>query len=137
MLSEKVGKVNSQSSALFACYSDVTFAFPELHEFVGWLITLLTSLHTDLLHPFTPFSPGTLGNVLLEPAVFITLSTCCTASDLTSTLTATAGDVWSYVPATSLACKSPNVALNFDISAALSCLISWISPETVLNLLST
>jgi len=60
---------------------------------VGWLITLLTLLHTDVLQPFTPLAPGTLGSALLDSAEFITLSTCCTTSDLTSNLTGTAGDV--------------------------------------------
>ena len=43
----------------------------------------------------------------------------------------------SYVPLSSVAYDSPNVALKLDISAELCCLISWISHETVLNLLST
>ena len=77
-----------------------------------------------------------LRSALLEPAVFITLSTCCTAADLTSTLTGTAGDVRSETPVTVFVCKSPNFALNLDISPALCCIISWISYETVLNLLS-
>jgi len=61
----------------------------------------------------------------------------CTASDLTSTLTGTAGDVLSDVPVISLVCSSPNVALNLDISAELYCLMSWISHETAPNLLPT
>jgi hypothetical protein len=103
VLSENVGKVNSQISALFACNSDVAFTFPQLHELVGWLITLLTLLHTAVLQPFTPFAPGTLGIALLDPAVFLTLSTCCTASDMTSVLTGTGGDVLSDVSVTRLA----------------------------------
>ena len=71
MLSENVGKVNSQSSALFACNSDVTFTFPLLHELFGWLITVITSLDTDVLHPFTPFTPCMLGSALLDPALFV------------------------------------------------------------------
>ena len=134
MLSENVGKVNSQSSALFACNSDVAFTFPWLHELIGWLITLITSLDTDVLHPFTPCM---LESALLDPAVFVIPSTCCTTSNLTSTLFGMAGDVLSDVPVISLACKSANVAPNLDISAELCCLMSQISPEIVLNLLST
>jgi hypothetical protein len=35
-----------------------------------------------------------------------------------------------------LACNAPTLKLNFGISAVLCCLMSWISLETVLNLLS-
>ena len=74
--------------------------------------------------------------VFKSSCFFVSLCTCSAASDLTSPLTGTAGDVLSDIPFTSLAYKSPKVALNLDISAKLCCLMSWISPKTVLNLLS-
>jgi hypothetical protein len=45
MLSEKVSKVNLQNPTLFTCNSDVTFAFPQLDEFL-WLVNNNTNIIT-------------------------------------------------------------------------------------------
>lgn len=115
MLSEKVDRINSHVTQM-----------SHLHSHSYMTLLLLTSLHTDVLHPFTPF----MLKRALGPAVFVALSMCSTASDLTSSLAGTAGDVWSGDLDIRLACKA-----NFGILAALCCLKSRISLETVLNLL--